>query len=213
MSTAPPAAAAIRYRSTAGRWVLVATVLGSGMAYLDATVVSIALPAIGDDFEASFSSLQWTVNAYALTLAAFLLLGGSLGDHFGRRRVFMIGVAWFAAASLLCAVAPSVGMLDRRPSPGGGGSSPPHPGQPGHHRGELPARGRQRRRGSMVRPDRRLPHGVLICAVLSLAGGLLALATIRRPEEPEGVRAEPLLSCPIGGPTLARELGRRGARP
>ena len=111
MSTAPPAAAAIRYRSTAGRWVLVATVLGSGMAYLDATVVSIALPAIGDDFEASFSSLQWTVNAYALTLAAFLLLGGSLGDHFGRRRVLMIGVASFAAASLLCAVAPSVGML------------------------------------------------------------------------------------------------------
>jgi EmrB/QacA subfamily drug resistance transporter len=104
-------APSIRYRSAVGRWVLVATVLGSGMASLDATVVSIALPAIGKDFDASFTSLQWTVNAYTLTLAGFLLLGGSLGDHYGRRRVFSIGVAWFAAASLLCAVAPDVETL------------------------------------------------------------------------------------------------------
>lgn len=81
------------------------------MASLDGTVVGIALPAIGKDFDASFSSLQWTINAYTLTLAGFLLLGGSLGDHYGRRRVFTVGVVWFGAASLLCAVAPDVEML------------------------------------------------------------------------------------------------------
>jgi EmrB/QacA subfamily drug resistance transporter len=101
----------VRYRSNAGRWVLLATVLGSGIAFLDATVVNIALPRIGEDFDAPLSSLQWTVNAYTLTLAGFLLLGGSLGDHYGRRRIFTIGVIWFALASLLCAVAPSVEFL------------------------------------------------------------------------------------------------------
>ena len=101
----------VRYRSTAGRWVLLATVFGTGMAFLDATVVNIALPAIGEDFDAPLSSLQWTINAYTLTLAGLLLLGGSLGDHFGRRRVFLIGVVWFALASLLCAVAPNVEFL------------------------------------------------------------------------------------------------------
>ena len=71
--------------------MLLATVLGSGMAFLDATVVNIALPAIGEDFDAGLAGLQWTVNAYALTLAGLLLFGGSLGDHLGRRRVFVIG--------------------------------------------------------------------------------------------------------------------------
>ena len=101
----------VRYGSRRGRLVLLATVLASGMAFLDATVVNIALPTIGDDLDASFSQLQWTVNAYALTLAALILLGGSLGDHLGRRRVFVWGVVWFAVASLLCAVAPSVEAL------------------------------------------------------------------------------------------------------
>ncbi len=91
--------------------MLLATVLGSGMAFLDATVVNIALPTIGKDFNAPLSSLQWTVNAYTLTLAGFLLLGGSLGDHYGRRRIFVIGVMWFAAASLLCSIAPNVEFL------------------------------------------------------------------------------------------------------
>jgi EmrB/QacA subfamily drug resistance transporter len=91
--------------------VLLATILGSGMAFLDATVVNIALPTIGRDFDAGLSSLQWTVNAYTLTLAAFLLLGGSLGDHYGRRRVFVIGVVWFAIGSLLCGIAPSTEAL------------------------------------------------------------------------------------------------------
>ena len=95
----------------AGRWVLSAAVLGSGIALLDATVVNVALPAIGADLGAGFSGLQWTVNGYVLTLAAFLLLGGVLGDRFGRRRVFVVGVVWFGAASLLCGLAPSTGVL------------------------------------------------------------------------------------------------------
>jgi len=104
-------ALAVRYGTPRGRWVLLATVLGSGIAALDATVVNIALPAIGRDFHSGLTSLQWTVNAYTLTLAGFLLLGGDLGDRYGRRRMFVIGVVWFAVASLLCAVAPSATAL------------------------------------------------------------------------------------------------------
>jgi EmrB/QacA subfamily drug resistance transporter len=91
--------------------VLLATVLGSGIAFLDATVVNVALPTIGEELDAGIAGLQWVVNAYTLTLSGFLLLGGSLGDHYGRRRVFVIGVVWFAVASLLCGVAPSVEAL------------------------------------------------------------------------------------------------------
>jgi EmrB/QacA subfamily drug resistance transporter len=101
----------LRYRSAAGRWVLFATVLGSSLASIDMTVVNIALPRIGRDFRAEFSGLQWTVNAYTLTLAAFLLLGGSLGDRHGRRRIFIVGVVWFTVASLACALAQSIGVL------------------------------------------------------------------------------------------------------
>jgi EmrB/QacA subfamily drug resistance transporter len=96
---------------TSGRWILFATVLGSGMAMLDATVVNVALPSIAGDLDASMAGLQWTVNAYTLTLAGFILLGGSLGDRFGRRRVFVIGVVWFALASALCGAAQSVPEL------------------------------------------------------------------------------------------------------
>jgi EmrB/QacA subfamily drug resistance transporter len=91
--------------------VLLATVLGSGVAFLDATVVNIALPTIGRDLHAGISGLQWMVNAYTLTLSGFLLLGGSLGDHYGRRRLFVAGVVWFAFASLLCAAAPTAAAL------------------------------------------------------------------------------------------------------
>ena len=69
---------------------------GSGIAALDATVVSIALPVIGRDFGASVAALQWVMNGYTLTLAAFLLIGGSLGDRFGRRKVYLVGIAWLA---------------------------------------------------------------------------------------------------------------------
>src|SRR5918911_1583625 len=92
------------------RWVLAATVLGSGMAFIDATV-NVALPRIGEDLNAQMSGLQWTINGYTLTLAALILLGGSLGDRFGRKRVFVVGVCWFAGASLLCGFAPTIGML------------------------------------------------------------------------------------------------------
>jgi len=88
-----------------------ATVLGSGLAFIDATVVNVALPSIGDSLGAGLLSLTWVINAYTLTLASMILLGGSLGDRFGRRRVFVIGVVWFALASLLCGRAPNVGIL------------------------------------------------------------------------------------------------------
>ena len=94
-----------------GRWVLLATVLGSGVAGIDATVVNIALPSIGEDVDTGFAGLQWTVTGYTLTLASLILLGGSLGDRYGRRRVFSIGVIWFAAASALCAVSPNIETL------------------------------------------------------------------------------------------------------
>ncbi|MHA6794720.1 MFS transporter [Pseudonocardia bannensis] len=95
----------------AARWVLLTTVLGSSLAMLDATVVNIALPQIGVDLDAGFTGLQWTVNAYTLTLASLILLGGSLGDRFGRRRVFLLGVVWFAVASLVCGLAPNIETL------------------------------------------------------------------------------------------------------
>jgi EmrB/QacA subfamily drug resistance transporter len=107
----PAPAGEVAFESTAGRWVLAVTVLGSGMAFLDGTVVNVALPHIGRDFNASTSTLQWILNGYLLTLAALILLGGSLGDRYGRRRVFVSGVGLFTSASLLCAVAPSAGLL------------------------------------------------------------------------------------------------------
>jgi EmrB/QacA subfamily drug resistance transporter len=94
-----------------GRWVLLATVLASAMALLDATAVNVALPAIGADLGASLAGLQWSVTGYTLALAALVLLGGALGDRYGRRRVFAVGVAWFAVASLLCGLAQGTGQL------------------------------------------------------------------------------------------------------
>jgi EmrB/QacA subfamily drug resistance transporter len=94
-----------------GRWLLAVTVLASGMAFLDATAVTVALPSIGRDLGSSLAGLQWTLTAYTLALAALILLGGSLGDRYGRRKVFLIGVAWFATASLLCGLAPGTGWL------------------------------------------------------------------------------------------------------
>ena len=101
----------VRFDTAAGKWVLAGMVLGSGMASLDATVVNVALPRLGEDLDADFAGLQWVVNGYTLTLAALILIGGSLGDRLGRRKVFIVGVVWFAAASLLCGIAPNVGTL------------------------------------------------------------------------------------------------------
>ncbi len=101
----------VTYRSGRGRWVILATVLGSGMAAIDATVIGIALPTIGRDFHATLGTLQWVVTGYTLTLASLLLLGGSLGDRYGRRRVFVIGVTWFVLASAACALATGSSQL------------------------------------------------------------------------------------------------------
>lgn len=101
----------LSYSSGAGRWVLLATVLGSAMASIDATVVGIALPAIGHEFHATLAALQWVVTAYTLTLAGLLLFAGALGDKYGRKKIFLIGVVWFAIASLLCGAAPDEGVL------------------------------------------------------------------------------------------------------
>jgi EmrB/QacA subfamily drug resistance transporter len=101
----------VRYGEAAGRWVLLACVLGSAMPFVDATVVNIALPRIGESLGADAAGLQWTVNGYTLSLASLVLLGGSLADRFGRRRVFVLGTVWFAVASLLCGLAPSISAL------------------------------------------------------------------------------------------------------
>ncbi len=103
--------ALVRFGEPRGRWVLLATVLGSGMAMLDATVVNVALNRIGRDLDADLAGLQWTLNGYTLTLAAFILLGGSLSDRLGRRRMFLAGTLWFTAASVLCGLAPDIRTL------------------------------------------------------------------------------------------------------
>jgi EmrB/QacA subfamily drug resistance transporter len=101
----------IRIGQPRGRWIIAATVLGSSMAMLDATVVNVALPTIGNELHTSLAGLQWVVTAYTLTLAGLILLGGALGDRFGRRRIFLIGVTWFALSSALCGLAPNIGVL------------------------------------------------------------------------------------------------------
>jgi EmrB/QacA subfamily drug resistance transporter len=101
----------VRYGSTRGWWVLAATIGGSSIAFLDSTVVNVALPVLGTELGATVSGLQWVLNGYMLALASLILLAGALGDRYGRRRVFVAGVVWFAVASLLCAVAQDVGQL------------------------------------------------------------------------------------------------------
>lgn len=101
----------LRLNTATGKWVVAATVLGSSMVFLDGTVVNVALPRIGNEFDAGISELQWVLNSYLLALAALILLGGSLGDRFGRKRIFVIGAAWFTAASVLCGLAPTVEWL------------------------------------------------------------------------------------------------------
>jgi len=94
-----------------GRWILAATILGSSMVFIDGTVVNVALPALQSKLNATTVDVQWVVESYALFLAALLLLGGSLGDHFGRRRIYAIGVVLFALASGWCGLAPNISQL------------------------------------------------------------------------------------------------------
>ena len=101
----------VSYGSPVGRWILLATVLGSGMAFLDGTIVHVALPAIREDLGGGLAGQQWVADSYLVTLGALILLGGSLGDLYGRRSVFLIGVAGFAVTSVICGIAPSIGTL------------------------------------------------------------------------------------------------------
>jgi EmrB/QacA subfamily drug resistance transporter len=103
--------AGLAFASPQGRWTLLATVLGSGIAFLDSTVVTVALPRIGADLDAGVSGLQWVLNGYLASLSALILLGGSLGDRLGRRRVFVAGVLVFTVASVACALAPTIPVL------------------------------------------------------------------------------------------------------
>src|SRR3712207_1958127 len=98
-------------RPSSRPWVIAAASLGSGMAFLDSAVVNVALPAVQADLEVSARGAQWVFGAFALVLAAFLLVGGSLGDRYGRRRIFVLGAAIFAVASVWCALAPGPGQL------------------------------------------------------------------------------------------------------
>jgi EmrB/QacA subfamily drug resistance transporter len=93
------------------RWTLAATILGSSMAFIDGTVVNVALPALQKSLNATVTDVQWVIEAYTLFLAALLLLGGSLGDHFGRRKIYAIGVMLFALASVWCGLAPDIHQL------------------------------------------------------------------------------------------------------
>src|SRR5262249_11538062 len=94
-----------------GRWVLAATILGSSLTFIDATVVNVALPALQVDLRATMTDVQWVIEAYALFLGALILVGGSLGDQFGRKRVFLSGVVVFTAGSIACGVAPAASAL------------------------------------------------------------------------------------------------------
>ena len=101
----------LRLDTTAGRRLLATTVLGSGMVFLDGTITNVALPRIGRELDADLAGLQWVVNGYALSLAALIVVGGSLGDHFGRKRVYALGVLSFVVASVAVALAPTIHLL------------------------------------------------------------------------------------------------------
>lgn len=111
MTIAAVHARRVAYASGPGRWVVAATALGSGMAFLDGSVVNVALPAIRRDLGGGLAVQQWVLDGYLLTLSALLLLGGALGDRYGRRRVFLLGLAAFALASLGCGLAPTGALL------------------------------------------------------------------------------------------------------
>src|SRR5881275_767557 len=96
---------------TRGRWILASTILASSMAFIDGTVVNVALPALQTKLNATATDVQWVVESYALFLSALLLVGGSLGDHYGRRRIFLVGVTIFAVASAACGLVSSIHQL------------------------------------------------------------------------------------------------------
>ena len=101
----------VRFDSAQGRWVIAAAVLGSGVAFLDGTVVNTALPAISKGLQAGLAGQQWVITGYLLTLGSLLVVGGSLGDLYGRRRLFNLGLSGFAVTSILCGLAPHLSVL------------------------------------------------------------------------------------------------------
>src|ERR1700683_3028967 len=103
--------AAVPCTAQAGRWILAATILGSSMAFIDGTVVNVALPAFQASLHATVVGVQWVVESYGLFLGALILVGGSLGDLFGRRLMFLIGVGVFASASVACGLASNIQQL------------------------------------------------------------------------------------------------------
>src|SRR5512136_2939827 len=110
-------------RSDAGRWVLASTILASAMAFIDSSALNVALPALQAGLHASGAQLLWVVNGYLLVLAALILVGGSLGDDLGRKRVFMAGIGLFMLASLACGLAPTADFLSgARIAAGGDGA-------------------------------------------------------------------------------------------
>src|SRR5665213_2825964 len=115
MSSAASASKGRRKLSTArgksGGWVLAASILGSSMAFIDGTAVNVALPALQSALHATVSNVQWVIESYALLLASLLLVGGSLGDRYGRRKIFFAGIVLFAAASAWCGFSGSIDML------------------------------------------------------------------------------------------------------
>lgn len=94
-----------------GKWVLLVTILGSGMAFIDSTAMNVVLPVLQLELNATIPQMQWIVEAYAIFMSSLMLLGGALGDKFGRKRMFALGVVIFSLASIWCGVAPSTGHL------------------------------------------------------------------------------------------------------
>lgn len=111
IKTPVPTSAGLRLSQPAGRWVVVATAFGAGLVLLETTVLNVALPEIARDLGIGMAGMQWTVNAFALVLSALILFGGALGDRYGRRRIYLAGLALFAIGSLLGGFAPAIGWL------------------------------------------------------------------------------------------------------
>ena len=120
-------------KTVAGPWILAVTILGSSMAFIDGTVVNVALPVLQNALHATMAQVQWVIESYALFLAALLLLGGSLGDRYGRRLVYMTGITVFATASVWCGLSPDIHQLVMRKGLSGGGRGPSRTGRPRHH--------------------------------------------------------------------------------
>ena len=204
------AASDVAYDSKAGHWVLAVAVLGSGMAFLDGTVVNVALPDIGRDFGASTSALQWILNGYLLTLASLILLGGSLGDRYGRRRVFVARgrpLHGRLAAVRDCAQRRDAG---RREAAAGHRRRASDPGQPGDHRVQLSPRRPRPGDRRLVRAGRRRGRARTVARRLSGRGGLLAGDL---PDQPPARRLRRLAMATRHVPETPRPDRERPARP